>query len=255
MIFSLERREIWLLAGALGLLALALFGPAVSQPADYHAFADQRSLLGLPYAMDVLTNLPFALWALVGAGCLWRVPAAALSRAERAMAGLFFAGLFLTALCSTWYHWLPNDAGLAIDRCGMVFAFAGLMGLATAGHISARAGWMLAGAMVVLGLVSVGVWVTSGNVLPWAVLQFGGMVLVLWLASLKALPGALAVRWGMVILVYAVAKGLEMGDHAVYAWSDGWVSGHSLKHVVASLSAWPLVHALAALRHRGTTMA
>lgn len=249
MNLSLDRRETGLLVGCLALLVLALVGPAVSQPADYHAFADQRMVLGVPNAMDVLTNLPFALWALAGGVCLWRLPVGALTSVQRSLAGLFFVGLLVTAAGSTWYHWLPDDAGLAVDRCGMVFAFAGLLGLATAGRISARAAWVLAPTMLVLGLASVGVWARSGNVLPWAVLQFGGMALVLCLASMKALPGALAVRWGAVIVIYAIAKGLELGDHAVLEWSGGWVSGHSLKHVVASLAAWPVVQALVARRH------
>jgi hypothetical protein len=32
---------------------------------------------------------------------------------------LFFTGLLLTAAASSWYHWQPDDAGLAVDRCGM----------------------------------------------------------------------------------------------------------------------------------------
>jgi hypothetical protein len=44
-----------------------------------------------------------------------------------------------------------------------------------------------------------------------------------------------------VIAFYAVAKLLELGDHAVYAWSHGLVSGHSLKHVVAAMAAIPVL--------------
>ena len=55
------KTEATLLLACLGMLALALFGPAVSQPAHYHDFADQRVRWGLPFAMDVLSNLPFDL--------------------------------------------------------------------------------------------------------------------------------------------------------------------------------------------------
>ena len=41
--------------------------------------------------------------------------------------------------------------------------------------------------------------------------------------------------------LYARAKALEFGDHAVFAWTQGWVSGHSLKHVMAALAAWPVI--------------
>src|SRR6185369_8274377 len=125
--------EAMLLLTCLSLLALALFGPALAQPAHYHEFADQRVLWGVPFAMDVLSNLPFALAGAVGAWCLWSLPSGALSNVQRAMAALFFIGLLLTAAASSWYHWHPDDAGLAVDRCGMAVAFAGLLGLAAAG--------------------------------------------------------------------------------------------------------------------------
>jgi hypothetical protein len=84
-------------------------------------------------------------------------------------------------------------------------------------------------------------------VLPWLVLQFGGMALILWLATRLPIPnakGALAIRWGVVILIYATAKVLELADHAVYDLTSQLISGHSLKHIVASCAAWPVVSAL-----------
>ncbi|HSV54047.1 MAG TPA: hypothetical protein VLJ57_18160 [Burkholderiaceae bacterium] len=226
-----------------GLLALAVFGPALAQPADHHGFADQRGWLGIPYAVDVLSNLPFALFGFAGLVCCGRLPAA-VDPVQRALAVLFFGGLMVTAGASAWYHWQPVDAGLAVDRCGMAVAFAGLLGLVVAGRVSARAGAAVAAATLLLGPLSVWAWAESGNVLPWAVVQFGGMGLVLWMAACKPLAGAWPVRWAAVVLIYAAAKGLEQADHWIFALDQGWISGHSLKHVVASLAAWPVLVAL-----------
>ncbi|MEO7391683.1 MAG: hypothetical protein ABIU58_05885 [Ramlibacter sp.] len=77
------------------MLALALFGPVLSQSGRYHDFADHRVLWGLPFAMDVLSNLPFALAGLAGAACLFAAPARGLSDVERAIAAVFFAALAL----------------------------------------------------------------------------------------------------------------------------------------------------------------
>lgn len=239
----LSRLEIALLVSLIGALALACLGPALSQSQGFHGFADQRLWLGLPNAMDVLSNLPFALWGGVGLLACWRHRVEG-DAAQRALAALFFAGLAVTAAASSRYHLQPNNHGLAVDRCGMVVAFAGLLGLAVAGRISARAGLALAGATLLLGPWSVWVWLQSGNVLPWALVQFGGMALVLWMASIKPRPGAWPVRWALVIAVYALAKVLEQADQLVFAWDHGWVSGHSLKHVVASLAASPVVVAM-----------
>ena len=132
--------ETVLALACLGLLAVAVWAPGVVQPGHYHAFADARTIWGLPHAMDVLSNL------------------------------------------------------------------------------------------------------------PWTLLQFGGMVLVGWFAGLRPRYRALGIRWSLVILVYGVAKLLEMNDHEVYQFTDHLVSGHTLKHAVASLAAWPVIMALRALR-------
>lgn len=241
---KLKNQEMMLIAAALGLLALVAFGPFITQPAHQHAFADQRIWQGIPYAMDVLSNLSFAMWGLAGAFALFGLPKRAKQNTENALAGLFFAGLVLTAVVSSWYHLQPDDAGLGVDRLGMVIAFAGLLGLAVAGRISHRAGAAMAATVLLLGPMSVWFWLASGNVLPWLVIQFGGIAIILWMAFSKPLHGALAVRWGVVIAVYVIAKLLEAADHQIYELTSHVISGHSLKHLVASFAAWPVVTAL-----------
>jgi hypothetical protein len=86
------RRECALTGVFLLLLAAALLGPSVAQPLHYHDFADQRSWGWLPHAMDVLSNLPFALWGMAGVWALLRaVRERAVSAAAAAMAGFFLA--------------------------------------------------------------------------------------------------------------------------------------------------------------------
>lgn len=250
MKLKLTAPELTLLGVGTLLLLVALVGPAITQPNNYHHFADQRAWLGLPFATDVLSNLPFALWGVLGLHQLWGRSLQRLGAGQRGTATLFFAGLILTALCSGWYHWQPDDARLVLDRLGMVVAFAGLLGLAAAGRISARAGMALALAVLALGPLSVAAWAISGNLTPWVALQLGGMGIVLWLASRAPLPGALPVRWGAVILIYALAKLLEQGDHQVYELLGHAISGHSLKHLLAGLAAWPVYAAILAQQHR-----
>lgn len=239
----LSRLETGLLLAALGLLALAVFGPAVALPLAPHDFADRRAWFGVPHAGDVLSNLGFA--ALGGWG--WAVlhrARAALPPVARVMAALFFTGLVLTALGSAVYHWRPDDAGLALDRLGMGVAFAGVLGLAAAGRVSTRAGWAAGLAMLAAAPLAVAVWYVQGLVRPWAVLQAGGMVLVLAMAVLRPLPGTPVVRLGIVVALYGAAKLCELADHGVFAASAGWVSGHNLKHLLGAAAAWPVLAGL-----------
>ncbi|WP_255577905.1 MULTISPECIES: hypothetical protein [unclassified Acidovorax] len=242
------RAELALLLGAAALLALALFGPVLPASAHQHAFADQRALWGIPCAVDVLSNLPFAIAGVWGLWALRRLAPGALDPTSRALAALFFAGLLCTAVGSSVYHWKPQDAGLLWDRLGMVLPFAGLLGLA-ASRVSERAGWAMAGAVLLAGPLAVLWWAHTGNLMPWAVVQLGGMLVVLALACLPRRDGALAVHLGAVIGLYAVAKLFEAADHAVFDATYHWVSGHSLKHVFAASAAWPALLALAALRN------
>jgi hypothetical protein len=170
---------------------------------------------------------------------------------SRALASLFFAGLVCTAAGSALYHWQPQDAGLLWDRLGMVLPFAGLLGLAGASRVSARAGAAAAGTVLLAGPLAVLWWSHSGNLLPWAVVQLGGMLVVLALACLPRRDGALALHLGAVMALYALAKLFEAADHAVFEATGQAVSGHSLKHVLAAAAAWPVLAALAALRHSG----
>lgn len=242
--FKLKTRETMLLVAVLCLLAFALLGPAIAQPTHQHAFADQHVWAGIPFAMNVLSNLSFLAWGLAGLMCLFGLLKRIKVNTEHALAGLFFTGLALTAAASSWYHLQPNDAGLGIDRLGMVVAFAGLLGLAVAGRISRRAGALTACAVLLLGPLSVWFWLASGNVLPWLVVQFGGMALIVWMACAKPLRGALTVGWGFVVIIYAVAKLFELKDHEIFALTSHVIAGHSLKHLVASFAAWPVVSAL-----------
>jgi len=242
---SISRAEAVLLGAVLLLGLLAVFAPPVAQDPHFHDFADQRTWLGIPCALDVLSNLPFALFGVWGLRVLGRAQGMAIG--PRRLAALFFAGLVLTTFASGWYHWQPDDAGLAVDRLGMTAAFAGLLGLGVASHVSARAGNSFALAVLLCGPLSVWVWATSGNLLPWALLQGGGMVLLIVLAVLKPLPGAPAVRWGVVIGVYIVAKLCELADHAIFRATGELISGHSLKHLVAACAAWPVIGAWRAL--------
>ena len=108
----LQPAEWALLVAAAALLAFAVWGPFLPASAHQHDFADQRGWHGLPCALDVLSNLPFAVAGVWGLVWLRRLGALRLCPATRATAALFFGGLVLTAVGSGWYHWQPDDAGL-----------------------------------------------------------------------------------------------------------------------------------------------
>jgi len=225
-------KETVLAVSILGLVVLAILVPALPQDQAYHAFADTRPWWGIPNAADTLSNLAFVAVGLYG---LW-LPAGhrfyAMSAPLRAWSQLFFFGLIATGLGSAWYHWLPHDSGLAVDRYGMVIAFAGVLGAIGCHKVSVRAGHGLGGVSLLLGLISVAWWQWQANLTPYAVLQFGGMALVLWLTWVPAKqPGP---RWGWLLCAYLMAKLCETFDQTLFDLTEHWVSGHTLKHLWAA---------------------
>lgn len=245
---KLSGTEQALAGAALTLVAVAVTGPAVAQAAGYHDFADQRTLWGVPLAMDVLSNIAFAAAGLAGLATVRQLPTRSVSNMQLAMARLFFIGLLLTAAASTWYHAQPEDPTLALDRYAMAVAFGGLLGLAVATQVSERAAAVTGLAVLLLGAVAVRRWTATGDLLAWATLQGGGMAVLGWLALLRPRRAAPRIRWSLVLLAYVAAKGCELADHQILAWTGGLVAGHALKHVVAATAAWPVIAALAALR-------
>ena len=229
-----ETREISLAIVTLLLLAAIPFLPHVPQDAQYHRFADTRTLFGIANAMDTVSNLAFIGVGLTGVWLLLsgRLPPA--TSAAGATAGLFFIGLVATGLGSGWYHARtpPDDAGLAIDRYGMVIAFAGVLGLAAAHKVSERAGWSMGWVALVAGPAAVWWWTRHGNLAPYAVMQFGGMlvlVMILFWRSESEGP-----NWGLLVGCYALAKVLEAADAQIFHLTAQIVSGHTLKHLAAA---------------------
>jgi len=249
------------------LLAL-LLGPAVSDAlgvslnahghthlyAHGHPFVDARQWWGIPNTLDVCSNLPLAL---AGAWGLWVWRGRELPDASRRAAGVFFAGLLLTGMGSAWYHWAPDASGLVWDRLGMAVAFAGALSLAVAERVGQASAGRTLWVLSPVGVLSAAWPLWGGDVLPWAVLQFGGMAAIVGLALRRLAPGAIGLNLWALIGLYSLAKALEVGDAAVFEATGHAVSGHSLKHLVAALAAWPVWQALAhqPLRHNAARSA
>lgn len=236
-------------------LAAVLLGPALLLSAGIelhpsghahlyahgHPFVDARALWGVPNALDVLSNVPLGLAGILGLLALRGHP---LPKPTRHAVAVFFWGLVGAGIGSTWYHWAPDAAGLMLDRLGMAVTFAGAVALALSERVGHHAARIALPVMLACAAASAVLAFTPGNVLPWGVVQFGGMALIAWAALQTPLNNALGVSLGALIGLYALAKLCELNDETLFHLSGDWVSGHTLKHLVAALAACPVMATL-----------
>lgn len=229
--------------------AMLLHGPIAQLP-HYHEFADRRTWLGLPNAYDVISNLGFFI---VGTWGLIHLRSA--SPAE--MPGwqgyrLFLAALLLTALGSAFYHFAPDNTRLIWDRLPIGLACAGLLaGVRAETHGGGRFDVLL---LVAAAVGSVAWWhvtekIGNGDLRPYLLLQLLPLALIpMWLWIYGA-PKRDRMLFAIAIVLYVIAKTTELQDHSILSLT-GSISGHTLKHLLATAAAATITYRLVSSSHR-----
>ncbi|HEY7312187.1 MAG TPA: ceramidase domain-containing protein [Gemmataceae bacterium] len=258
---SSPRNSVWrvyrwrlLAIGGLAVVAIVwlLYLPPLPQSAAYHRFADDRTFLGVPNLLNVVSNVPFLI---VGVWGLWFVVrthedrGTFLDPVERWPFALFFLGVGLTAFGSGYYHLHPDNDRLVWDRLPMAVAFMALFAAVLSERIDVRFGTRLLIPLVVLGIATVIYWHTTeqrgrGDLRPYYFVQFYPMLALPLLLLLlpprytRTVDLFLALGW------YALAKVCEhLGDHPIYGLGHV-VSGHTLKHLAAAAAAYWILRML-----------
>ena len=216
-----------LIAGLIWLLT----DPFLQDP-HYHEFADQRILIGIPYALNVLSNITFCMVGLLGFALTNK--ASSTDRKLIRVYRILFTGIFLTGLGSAYYHWAPDNATLVWDRLPMSLGFMAFTSVILMERYAWRLGYWLLFPLLILGIASVAYWHWSSDLRLYIVVQFGPILLlplILW-----RYPGP-GTKWlWLTLAFYTVAKVLEINDHSFFLASNGMVSGHTLKHLAAAIA-------------------
>ena len=249
-----NRIFVWIFSLLMLAAVVAVFSrPPMPQALDYHNFADQRGVFGIPNFGDVASNLPFlvvGVWALVS--LLRRNKLAFVEPAEKWAYIVTYVGLALTFFGSSYYHLHPGNQRLVWDRLPYTLLFMGLLSATIAERISLKAGLLSLLPLSLLGPASVLYWKWTeaqgrGDLRPYMVVQFGS-VLALILALLLFRSRYSHTTWLIAALIaFISAKLLEAFDKQVYALGR-IVSGHTLKHLTAALSMY-LIFAMLQRRH------
>jgi len=232
----------------LGTIALLAVHGRIAQPARYNDFADQSAVFGIPHAADVISNAGFALVAIWGWLTLWPRRASAELRTGWPGYRLFLIGLLLTAFGSAFYHLVPENSRLIWDRLPISLACAGLL-VGVRGDTRPRLNTEReAIALGLFAVASVAWWAWTDSrgaddLRPYLLLQGLPLVLIpLWQAIYRA-PRSDRIAFATAMALYVVAKGAELFDHEI-AHALGFVSGHTLKHLIATMATAAVVWGL-----------
>jgi hypothetical protein len=227
-----------LVATAVIATAITCWMPRIPQDPDYFKFVDNRTLLGVPNALNVLSNIPFAVVGVSGLLFLWRGWITFRDARERWPWTIFFAGVALTSIGSAWFHLAPDIDPLVWDRLPMAVGFMGLFAALISERIDATAGLRLLCPLVAVGIGTVGYWILSehahaGDLRPYLLVQYYTLaaipiVLLLFPPAYTGTGG-----WLVGLGAYAAAKWAEVADGPVYA-ALGFMSGHTVKHLLAA---------------------
>ena len=251
---SRETRIAILWVSAVLIALAAALVPPVAQPESYHAFADQRSFLGIANFLDVASNLAFLVVGLMGlyfvlAGRRSDGSPAFQDASERWAWGVVFAATALTCCGSGYYHLAPDSPRLAWDRLPMAVGFMGIVAAAVSERISFAAGGRLLAPLALLGVASVSYWRWSAvhrveNLNPYGAVQFGSALIVLLIIALFPPRYTRGADFFTAVALYALAKAAEHFDRQIFAATSQVVSGHTLKHLLAALAIFWLLRML-----------
>lgn len=231
-----------MIALTLSVLVLAFLLPRIVQPEAYHAFADQRTLLGVPNFWNVVSNAAFFPVGLGGLWALVRNPKPRFGAAfERWAYFAIFGGALLVGLGSGYYHLHPDNRTLFWDRLPMTLVFMALLSAAVAERIHAKSGALLLLPFLLLGILSAEVWRRGeltgvGDLRFYLLVQFYPMLAIPLMMALFPARYTRTRDMAWLVLWYAVAKALEQWDGAVFRATSGVMSGHALKHVAAAVA-------------------
>ena len=210
-------------------LAALLLLPPIHQDQSYHRFSDGRTFFGVSNFWNVVSNLPFIAVGAVGLRQFHRNPATF----------VIFFGIFLTGFGSSYYHWDPSDSTLLWDRLPMSLCFMGILAVFIEERVDARAGAALLWPLVGVGVLSLLLWRSTGDLRLYGWVQFFPC-LALPLLILVSPPNTPAPPyWVVAAALYALAKLFELWDHAVHA--NFILSGHTLKHLFAAAACFAVL--------------
>ena len=219
------------------LVLVSLWYGRIEQPQSYHQFGDTRTLLGIPNAFDVLSNLTILAPGLLGLALVYDRRKSEYRyhhRFEPMILATLFGGMVITAFGSMWFHLEPSDATLVWDRLAMTIIMTGYCSLVVSDRFSPSVAQRMHFPLLIFGLLTVLFWYFNGDLRPYFLFKFQAPILVVILLFWGEESYDRAGDYLVSMFFFLVASILEYGDIIVFD-ALGILSGHTLKHFTAGI--------------------
>ncbi len=235
--------------------ATSFISPIAEDPA-YHQFADRRALFGIPNFGDTASSIGFLIVGALGLAFVLGKRGRAMFDApgERWPYLIFFVGVGLVSLGSTYYHVNPTTETLFWDRLPMTLAFMALFSAFIADRVNTTVGIVvMLPLLIAIGFGTVVYWhVTEaagyGDLRPYGLVQFYPMLAIPLVCLLFPGRHTSGEYVFYLVLWYSLAKLCEPFDGEIYALLGDTVSGHTLKHLTAAVAAYMMLAMLRGAR-------
>ena len=204
----------------------------IPQDLTYHLFADRRVLFGISNFFDVISNIPFFIIGLMG--CLTIVKHWGINQSWSWL--VLFLSILLVSFGSSYYHLNPENKTLTWDRLPMAIGFMALFVIVLSDFINDRLEKWLLLPMCLLGVFSVFYWHYMDDLRIYAWVQFASIALILIVIFVYK-PTYLHKRYLLFAFVfYVLSKLTEYLDIFIFQFTDQHISGHTIKHLLASVA-------------------
>lgn len=156
---------------------------------------------------------------------------------------VFTIGVALVGFGSSYYHWYPNNETLVWDRMPMTIGFVAAL-TAISSEVFGRRVERFLWSFIAIGVASVCVWWAVDDLRFYAWVQFFPFLALI--VMLVGAPSRIKAKQHVVYAIgyYLAAKVFENWDAAVLQLTDGYMSGHPIKHLLAALGTWELIRRL-----------
>lgn len=193
----------------------------ITLPKGYHNFADKRTLVGFPNAMNVLSNL-FII-----------IPVIYLLKHKtenNTNNNLLIIHITLLSLASAYYHYNPTDKSIFWDI--LMIATLSIIVLNIINEY--KCGILF----YILGILSVVYWKQTGDIRIYLLILIGVPIIFFLKYYDNEEEDDKGVKKNLYIILFftVLYRFVEYYDHQIYGLTNNMISGHTLKHIFAGLS-------------------